>query len=180
MKKFVLAIMIFLVSTSLFATSDKGSLFLVSNVPLLSEIGFYATAEGALQPNDTWIMGDSDNHTNNTTAYLIVKTNSQTVMHLSINLPIMEGKEVTKGKTLAYSTEITKVGDTAGVTIINNLGKLNNSKDTSTYTEFGDIKGQDGTTKGVFQFDFSVSSDDYWAAFQGSYQASVTARISAS
>jgi hypothetical protein len=180
MKKFVLAILIFSLSTSLFAASNTGSLFLVSNVPLLTEIGFYATAEGALQTDDTWIMGDSDGHTNDTTAYLIVKTNSLTTINLSVNLPEMDGQDAIEGQTLAYSTVITKVGNTAGVTIISGLDTSKNSKDTITYTDFGTINGQSGTTKGVYQFKFSVSGDDYWSAFPGAYKANVTAVMSAS
>lgn len=179
MKKLVLAIMIFSLSICLFAAEGDGSsLFLVSNVPLLNQIGFYASVEEALQKDNTWMMDDDSRET---TAYLVIKTNSTSIMHLKINLPVMEGQdEVIKDQTLAYSTEISKVGDTEGVTIVSNPVSLQNSNDTTTYTEFGTINGLKGTTKGVYQFDFYVSNNDYCAAFQGAYQADVTAVMSAS
>lgn len=179
MKKLSILFSILVCCVALHAGSDDAMLLKVE-VPPINEIGFYANAIGDAQSGDTWKMGDTGDLSNATTAYLIVKTNYNGVLTLSINLPTLKGTDAIVGSALAYSTVISKVGTTSGVEVYDDLGTLKNSPDTETLKDFGTISGANGTNKGVFEFDFSVSSDDYWVAFPGAYETDVKAVMKAS
>jgi hypothetical protein len=184
MKRIVLLGMCLLVLLeAAFGTDVSSLLYLKTSVLPLNTLSFYPVAdESATYENDTLWMGDGTDNGNSATTYLVAKTNASTQMQLEVTLPAMvwvddDSNALAQGSTLAYTTKITLYSptDSDDVTIEPDVSALSNS---TSAKKFGTITGAHGAQKGIYQFDFTVSEDDYWAAFQGAYAATVSVTLS--
>ena len=178
-KTVVLVTAILMLCGSVFGSGLSSLLYLTTSVLPLNTLAFYQGPddESSSFENNTLSMGDATENGNTGTAYLVVRTNNPGILTLSVTLPAMEwidddSNTLATGSTLAYTTTITKYAptDDGNVTLSDDVSGLSNS---GTAKQFGTINGANGTKKGVYRFEFSVSDDDYWAAFQGGYEATI-------
>lgn len=166
-----------------FGTDVSSLLYLKTSVLPLNTLSFYPVAEeSATYADDTLWMGDGTDNGNNATTYLVAKTNVASILMLYVTLPAMawvddDSNALAQGSTLAYTTKIILYSptDSDDVTLESDVSALSNS---TSAKKFGTITGAHGAQKGIYQFDFTVSEDDYWAAFQGAYAATVSVTLS--
>lgn len=184
MKRIVLLGMCLLVLLeAAFGTDVSSLLYLKTSVLPLNTLSFYPVAEeSATYADDTLWMGDGTDNGNNATTYLVAKTNEASTLMLYVTLPAMawvddDSNALAQGSTLAYTTKIILYSptDSDDVTLESDVSALSNS---TSAKKFGTITGAHGAQKGIYQFDFTVSEDDYWAAFQGAYAATVSVTLS--
>jgi len=178
-RKLILLLIFLMISGMAFGESISSLLYLNTSVLPLNTLSFYQLADGSSKfANNTLSMGDQTDYGNHAIAYLVATSNNNGALDLTVELPAMEWVDdgsniLAVGTVLPYTTTISKYSATSDtdVTLGDSLTDLPNS---AAPRILGTINGHNGRQKGVYQFDFVVSSNDYWGAFQGAYEATVS------